>query len=172
VEFYGPEWPSWLQFVRIALSLWAAIGTYRMVRRRRRVWFRNPYGSRAYKQDEARRQKNVEETDRSTTLGRMILAFRHRRVLKRLRKAETMFTKKLRRQGSPPSSPSSSPSTRLLVLNRQLGSSGSSSSSEDEAQEEVSYASTGTASPPSMRRRHRSCTLIQPSGPLASPWAP
>lgn len=169
--FYGPHWPFWLSFVRLALSLWAAIGTYRMVRRRRRVWFRAPYGSRAYKKDEARRQKSVQETDEKTKLGKMIQAFRHQRVLKRLRKAENMFAEKhesIRRQremsGSPrkremSESPPSSPSQSTRLLSRQ-NSSSSSSSSEDDIQEEVSYASTATSSTASttssgLKRRHR-----------------
>jgi hypothetical protein len=86
--------PAYFDFLRVALGLWAAIATYRMVRRRRRVWFRAPYGSKAYKKDEARRQQSVRETDKSTALGRMMSQLKERRVLKRLRKAETLFAKK------------------------------------------------------------------------------
>ena len=81
------------QWLRVGLSLWASVITYRMVRRRRRVWFRAPYGSKAYREDTARRRQSVRETDRF--MSRMLQRFRHRRVLKRLRKAETQFTKKL-----------------------------------------------------------------------------
>lgn len=80
--------------LRTMLALWAGATSYRMVRRRRHVWFRAPYGSKAYIQDGARRIRQVRETDRSTRLGKMILSIRHERVLKTLRKAETRFAKK------------------------------------------------------------------------------
>lgn len=82
------------ELLRTILALWASGASYRMVRRRRHVWFRAPYGSKAYKQDGARRIRQVRETDRSTRLGKMIRSIRHRRVLKTLRKAENRFAKK------------------------------------------------------------------------------
>ncbi|KAL3930394.1 MAG: hypothetical protein SGBAC_011786 [Bacillariaceae sp.] len=82
------------EIMRTMLALWAGAASYRMVRRRRHVWFRAPYGSKAYKQDGARRIRQVRETDRSTRLGKMILSIRHERVLKTLRKAENRFAKR------------------------------------------------------------------------------
>eukprot|EP00980_Cylindrotheca_fusiformis_P006667 scaffold1391_cov123-Cylindrotheca_fusiformis.AAC.5 len=96
-EFYGfkgKDIPAFCEFLRTILALWAAISTYRMVRRRRHIWFRAPYGSKAYKKDEQRRMQTVKETDQSTSLGRYMQSIRHRRVLKRLRKAEILFAKK------------------------------------------------------------------------------
>ncbi|CAJ1932471.1 unnamed protein product [Cylindrotheca closterium] len=86
------EW--YWEILRAVLSLWAGAASYRMVRRRRHVWFRAAYGSKAYRQDGARRIRSVRETDRSTRLGKMILSIRHKRVLKTLRKAENRFAKK------------------------------------------------------------------------------
>lgn len=172
---YGPNEPFWLQFVQVALSMWAGIGTYRMVRRRRRVWFRAAYGSKAYKQDKERRRKSVQETDRETTLGKMIQNWRHRRFLRRLRKAETRFAKKheiLRRQESPPTSPTSD-STRLLYSNASISSSGSSSSSDDDdddEQEELYDTTSRSVSPAklSSSRRPKRQRLTRPTHRMES----
>lgn len=93
-KIYKDDIPAFWEVTRTLLSLWAAISTYRMVRRRRHIWFSAPYGSKAYKKDEQRRMLKVKETDQSTSLGRYMKSFRHKRVLKRLRKAETLFAKK------------------------------------------------------------------------------
>lgn len=94
MQAFSRDMPWYWEFLRTILALWAGAASYRMVRRRRHVWFRAPYGSKAYKQDGARRIRQVRETDRSTRLGKMILSIRHERVLKTLRKAETRFAKK------------------------------------------------------------------------------
>lgn len=89
---------SW---TRLLLSLWAAVSAFRMVRRRRRVWFRAAYGSKAYKQDEARRRASVAETDRSTMLGRIRKgrdAFFARSVQRKLRHAEARFDRRRSRR--------------------------------------------------------------------------
>lgn len=168
-ELYGPPLslqPNYIQFLRVALSLWAAIGTYRMVRRRRRVWFRAPYGSKAYKQDAARRRQSVAETDRTTALGRMMQRFRHRRELKKLRKAETQFAKKHNAHKKKQESSSRSTPVQPLLPNRGYSEDTSSdnSSGDDEgssnSSEEVSYSSTATATTDSSvssaaKKRHR-----------------
>ena len=57
--------------IRGMLSTFSAINAFRTVRRRKRVWLRNDYGSAAYKSDASRRRTLIEETDRSTFLGRL-----------------------------------------------------------------------------------------------------
>ena len=89
---------SW---IRLIFSLWAAISAFRMVRRRKRIWFRAPYGSKAYKRDEARRQASVAESDRYTMLGRIRKgrdAFFARNVQKKLRRAEARFERRRTRR--------------------------------------------------------------------------
>jgi hypothetical protein len=89
---------SW---TRLLLSLWAAVSTFRMVRRRKKVWFRAAYGSKAYKQDEVRRRASVAETDRSTMLGRIRKgrdAFFARSVERKLRHAEARFERRSARR--------------------------------------------------------------------------
>jgi hypothetical protein len=89
--FDDAAWKIWL---RNFLCLWAAVATFRMVRRRRHVWFRSAYGSKSYIEDAERRRKEVAETDRTTALGRFVQTFRHHRVMSKLKKAETQFAKK------------------------------------------------------------------------------
>lgn len=89
---------TWASMLRTLLCLWAALTTFRMVRRRRHVWFRSAYGSSAYKQDAARRRQQVAETDRTTALGRFVQTFRHRRVMSKLKRAESQFATKQKRQ--------------------------------------------------------------------------
>jgi hypothetical protein len=84
----------WAVWLRAFLCVWAALTTFRMVRRRRHVWFRSAYGSKSYYDDADRRRKQVAETDRTTALGRFVQSFRHRRVMSKLRRAETQFAKK------------------------------------------------------------------------------
>jgi hypothetical protein len=141
-ELYGLRGisiPVYWEFIRTVLALWAAISTYRMVRRRRSIWFRAPYGSKAYKEDEQRRMQTVKETDKSTTLGKMMLSFRHRRVLKRLRKAEIMFAKKHKN------------TLKLQQRNKVVGfSTPEASSSDDESSDgNNSFASSSTGTPAS-----------------------
>lgn len=57
--------------LRGIMSTFSAINAFRTVRRRKRVWLRNDYGSAAYKSDASRRSAMIEETDRSTFLGRL-----------------------------------------------------------------------------------------------------
>ena len=82
------------EVIRNIWGLLLAMITYRMVRRRRRIWFRTSYGSKAYQNDSLRRSQQVQDTDRTTPLGRMVTRFLQRRVRHRLRTAETMFAKK------------------------------------------------------------------------------
>ena len=84
-------WATWL---RTCLCVFAALATFRMVRRRRHVWFRSAYGSKSYYDGAERRRKQVAETDRTTALGRFVRSFRHSRVMSKLRRAETQFAKK------------------------------------------------------------------------------
>lgn len=91
---------DWAPWVRSFLCLWAAVATFRMVRRRRHVWFRSAYGSKSYLQDAERRRQQVAEIDRTTALGRYVQSFKHRRVMSKLKKAETQFAKKHRRTQS------------------------------------------------------------------------
>lgn len=80
--------------IQTLLSLWAAIGAFRMVRRRRHVWFRAAYGSKEYRMDAQRRQTEVAETDSSTLLGRIRRhseVYLKGRVVKKLHQAENMF---------------------------------------------------------------------------------
>eukprot|EP00526_Cylindrotheca_closterium_P002558 CAMPEP_0113638788 /NCGR_PEP_ID=MMETSP0017_2-20120614/20334_1 /TAXON_ID=2856 /ORGANISM="Cylindrotheca closterium" /LENGTH=913 /DNA_ID=CAMNT_0000549941 /DNA_START=732 /DNA_END=3473 /DNA_ORIENTATION=- /assembly_acc=CAM_ASM_000147 len=155
------EW--YWEMLRTMLALWAGAASYRMVRRRRHVWFRAPYGSKAYKQDGARRIRQVRETDRSTRLGSMLLSIRHERVLKTLRKAENRFAKKhnntvrlrkvtLSNTGSndlldepdPPSMVEGSP----LLSSTTSTHSCTSSEEEEEMSSDNSYGSTSSAGSP------------------------
>jgi hypothetical protein len=136
-EFRGTSIPVYWEFIRTVLALWAAISTYRMVRRRRSIWFRSPYGSKAYKEDEQRRMQTVKETDKSTTLGKMMQSFRHRRVLKRLRKAEIMFAKK------------HSNTIKLRKKFVGLSTPEASSSDDDSSDGNNSFASSSTGTPAS-----------------------
>lgn len=133
-----------LNTIRTILSLWAALCAYRVVRRRRRVWFRNAYGSSAYKNDEERRRQMVAETDRTTALGRLVQNFRHKRLLRKLKRAENQFTKKHQKQNE---------LLRQFSSNELQGDSSVSSISSNEEQRlltghqsECSYNSTGSSS--------------------------
>ncbi len=157
-------WASWL---RTFLCFWAAITTFRMVRRRRHVWFRSAYGSSAYKQDAERRRKQVAETDRTTALGRFVQTFRHRRVMSKLRKAETQFAKKqrkhqenlkLRRSNSSSeiidsSSPLSERQRLLIRRESDVYHGNGGTDSDTEASSLVSSVSIPVATP--LKRQHR-----------------
>jgi hypothetical protein len=80
-------------WIRGPLSLVAAMTTFRMVRRRRKVWFRAAYGTKAYLELEPQRRKEVQEADKSSWLGRIRKLQRQRKVARQLQKAETNFTK-------------------------------------------------------------------------------
>jgi len=77
-------------FVRTALSLGSAISTFRTIRRRRRVWLRQPYGTSAPGSREARRQQSsLEEADRRAqrfVLGSKLWAKMQRSYTKRRNK--------------------------------------------------------------------------------------
>lgn len=162
------EWASW---VRIFLSLWAAVTTFRMVRRRRHVWLRSAYGSTSYKQDAERRRQEVAEIDRTTALGRFVQSFQHRRVMSKLKTAETQFAKKQKRQqetlklrpsaktsSSSLTEPTTSPfSERKLLLDRTESDSSYGSSDSDGETEATSMMSTSSpgASPSPLGRKHR-----------------
>jgi hypothetical protein len=95
------EMETWFLSMRWAISAFVAINTFRMVRRRRHVWFRAPYGSKEYQKDAARRRMTVRETDQNTVLGRLMRKgneLMQRRVQKKLLKAHKMFQKKQQRQ--------------------------------------------------------------------------
>jgi hypothetical protein len=80
-------------WIRGPLSLVAASATFRMVRRRRKVWFRAAYGTKAYRELEPLRRKEVQEADKSSWLGRIRKLQRQRKVARQLQRAETNFTK-------------------------------------------------------------------------------
>jgi hypothetical protein len=167
---------DWAPWIRSFLCLWAAITTFRMVRRRRHVWFRSAYGSKSYLQDAERRRQQVAETDRKTALGRYVQSFKHRRVMSKLRKAETQFAKKHKHQSErlkfrsgaqtktndSLSEMSSPQSERQRLLDRRAidfsyDGDGSSGSDEDSSTEAASLMS-GSSSPPAhspLRKQHR-----------------
>jgi hypothetical protein len=160
--FHADRNPAYYDFLRVTLGLWAAVSTYRMVRRRRRVWFRAPYGSKAYKKDEARRRQSVRETDKTTALGRMIGQLKERRVHKRLRKAETLFAKKHARTVEHMRSLSAKVDEHqpmahdeLQVLNRRLSGTPSddSTSSDEDSADESSITTNESSSTSKMPRR-------------------
>ena len=91
----------WFRTVRLATAGFCAVSTFRMVRRRRHVWFRAPYGSREYQRDATRRRETVRETDQKTLLGRLMRRgneMMQRRVQRRLSNAHKMFQKRHERQ--------------------------------------------------------------------------
>lgn len=157
---------AWVSWLRTFLCLWAAITTFRMVRRRRHVWFRSAYGSSAYKLDAERRRKQVAETDRTTALGRFVQTFRHRRVMSKLRKAETQFAKKQRRNqetlklrrsnSSSDVMEFSSPlSERQRLLARTESDVNHASSITDSETEAASLSSVSTSLATPLKRQHR-----------------
>jgi len=100
-------------FIRTALSLASAVSTYRTIRRRRRVWLRQPYGSVEYLDgsEAERRHASLEEADlraRRFVLGsklwtKMQKSYMKRRdryltrgVNKKLLKAQRMFERRHR----------------------------------------------------------------------------
>lgn len=102
--------PSYL-WLRWITAVWAAGSSYRMVRRRRQVWLRAPYGSQKYREDVERRKREVEEADRSSWLGRLRRQRRRKKVERQLKRAEHSFykhhTQRLSRViAEPPDSPS------------------------------------------------------------------
>jgi hypothetical protein len=154
--------PSYYNFLRGALAFWAAFSSYRMVRRRRRVWFRAAYGSRAYKKDAARRRTMVEETDRTTTLGRMLLNFKERRVMKKLRKAENRFAQKhkmtmesQRAVSTPIEEDRKMTASELQVMKRSFDSADEASSEEefDSPEDDLTVSTVSTAGTGKMARR-------------------
>jgi hypothetical protein len=164
---YATRNPAYLDFLRISLALWAAINTYRMVRRRRQVWFRAAYGSKAYKQDEARRRQMVQETDRTTALGRAISNLRERRVNRKLLKAESLFAKKHARSVA---QQHAQKEQEMAVITHQASSSTtwsdgsfSSSSTEDDSSDDDAH------SPPSfMPMKRRPSFHIEPTKHMQS----
>ena len=97
--------PVWLRWV---LSVAAAASSFRMVRRRRRVWLRAPYGSKSYLQQEAERQREIEQVDQMSWLARMRLRSRQKKVERKLAKADRKFQKqeRVRRERNLSNSPS------------------------------------------------------------------
>jgi hypothetical protein len=82
--------PSYV-YLKWILAAGAAVSSFRMVRRRRKVWFRAPYGSAKYRQDAERRLREVKEADARTWLGRIRKLRSQRKVQKQLKRAETNF---------------------------------------------------------------------------------
>jgi hypothetical protein len=82
-------WGSW---IRGPIAVFAAWTTFRMVRRRRKVWFRAAYGTKAYLEYEPQRRKEVQEADKSSWLGRIRKLQKQRKVARQLRRAETRFS--------------------------------------------------------------------------------
>jgi hypothetical protein len=92
---------SSLRLLRVLLTVSTAIITFRTVRRRVRVWLRNPYGSRGYIRDSQYRDLEVEDVDRTTLLGRLRRRrerFLAKRVQKKLLKAAVSFERKKKRE--------------------------------------------------------------------------
>lgn len=96
----------WLRYITSALAGWSS---FRMVRRRRKVWLRAPYGSQRYRQDAERRLREVAQADQTTWLGRIRKLRNEKRVLKQLQRAETNFLahheKRRRRHETAPLTP-------------------------------------------------------------------
>ena len=91
-QYHSVCWTT--KALQVLISLWAAVGAYRMVRRRQHVWFRSAYGSKAYLQDYLRRRTEVAEIDSTTLLGRIRSrrnVYLRGRCLKTLSQAETRF---------------------------------------------------------------------------------
>ena len=104
---------EFFSFVRTALSLASAVSTFRTIRRRRRVWLRQPYGSVEYLagREAQRRTASLEEADQRarrfvlgsklwTKMQRSYLRRRERYltrgVNKKLMKAQRMFERRHR----------------------------------------------------------------------------
>jgi len=101
-------------FIRTALSLGSAISTFRTIRRRRRVWLRQPYGASSHvagSREFQRHQSSLEEADRraqrfvlgSKLWSKMQRSYTKRRnkylargVHKKLLKAQRMFERRHR----------------------------------------------------------------------------
>jgi len=89
--------------IRAVLSIVAGFNGFRTVRRRRRVWLRAPYGTHSSEVDEKRRRILVAESDRTTLLGRIRgrrESWLHRRVERKLNKANSRFERKIKKQSS------------------------------------------------------------------------
>lgn len=85
--FISMPWLRWL------LSTVAAWSSFRMVRRRRQVWLRAPYGSQRYHQQEHERRKEIEEVDKLSWLSRVRMNGMQKKVEKKLAKADFKFQK-------------------------------------------------------------------------------
>lgn len=141
---------------RFMLSVWSGLSAFRMVRRRKRVWLRAAYGSKDYAKDADRRRKFVQESDRTTILGR-IRKGRERRAerkhQRKLMKASQRFSNRhLRHQSSlkeslgPPSSPRISHLSNKTDENQEA--------TDTKITSEVAESSSGT--PSKIKRRTRS----------------
>jgi hypothetical protein len=84
----------WIEFVSMGFGVLAGLRAFQFIRRRRRVWFRSAYGSRAYHQDRACRRQSVHEADRTNTLGKLIARIQRKRERRRLQKAKARYAKK------------------------------------------------------------------------------
>jgi hypothetical protein len=79
-----------------AFGVMAAIGTFRFIRQRRRVWLRSAYGSKDYQKDRVRRRQCVQEADRTNILGKLMSRIQRKRRLRTLQRAKNQFAKKHR----------------------------------------------------------------------------
>lgn len=143
----------WFIWLRNILCIWAAVTTFRMVRRRRHVWFRSAYGSKSYYEDAERRRKQVAETDRTTALGRFVQSFRHRRVMSKLRKAETQFAKKHHRHQSDLLKFRRASSMENETLTETTAPLSEREGLLDRQENDIGYDSSGSDSSSSSRRR-------------------
>lgn len=82
---------AWIHQLRLLLSVIAACATFRMVRRRRRIWLRASYGSARYMQREEARRKEIAQVDQLSWLARVRVNSKHKKVQKKLAKADSKF---------------------------------------------------------------------------------
>ncbi|GKY96817.1 hypothetical protein MPSEU_000640900 [Mayamaea pseudoterrestris] len=112
-----------LVWTRRVVGFTAGFSAFRMVRRRRRVWMKHAYGSKAYRRDSMRRLQNVRQAD-TGWLSQLRRNRQRKRAAKQLRKAETQFqrhhTRQLQRaETTPTSSHDDKLSPRSLQRNRR-----------------------------------------------------
>lgn len=94
---YGPLPPRVATFVWVFshfVALVAAGLTFCVIRRRRRVWFRNAYGTQGYRRDRRARRREVRRADRDNVLGRMIGSIRTKKRARDLVRAKRRFARK------------------------------------------------------------------------------
>lgn len=97
--------PQLFVIIRILISLSSAINTFRVVRRRRKVWLRYSVGEVEFFKYIKQRKQAMEETDRNSLLGRIRGGLRKRkdvwlnkRIHKKISKAKKRFSKRQERR--------------------------------------------------------------------------